>query len=79
MPFILLGLFVTCVKDGPSHGRRTVLLMTVFSSLFSFLPMWAKWTRYCGSGASNINFNIGNRSGLAVGEKGRPERRSSYC
>ena len=46
VPFILLGLFVTCVKDGPSHGRRTVLLMTVFSSLFSFLPMWAKWTRY---------------------------------
>ena len=23
----------------------------------------------CGSGASNINFNIGNRSGLAVGER----------
>lgn len=46
VPLFLLGLFATCVKDGPSHGRRTVLIMSAIASLLSFLPMWAKWTRY---------------------------------
>lgn len=47
VPVFLIGLSGIFAKVRPrSAGSDLLIVLTVISALFSFLPMWAKWTRY---------------------------------
>ena len=48
VPIFFVGIFVVSVKVRPWKIPRSdlLILLTVISALLSFLPIWAKWTRY---------------------------------
>jgi len=46
VPIFLIGAFVICFKEFPCRKIRRLLIISIFAALLSFIPFWAKWTRY---------------------------------
>ncbi len=49
LPMFLIGAFVVCFqyfKDTPCGTARSILIGSIIAAVLSFLPFWAKWTRY---------------------------------
>lgn len=46
LPMLLIGMFVIYFKDFFCGTAKNIFLATCISALLSFLPFWAKWTRY---------------------------------
>jgi hypothetical protein len=45
-PIFFIGVFVICFKESPCRTARRLLMVSIIAALLSFIPMWAKWTRY---------------------------------
>ncbi|MBI2309727.1 hypothetical protein HYU89_02405 [Candidatus Collierbacteria bacterium] len=49
LPMFLIGAFVVCFKyfkDTPCGTARSILIGSIVAAVLSFVPFWAKWTRY---------------------------------
>ena len=46
VPIFFIGVFVICFKESPCRTARRLLMVSAIAALLSFVPMWAKWTRY---------------------------------
>ena len=45
LPMFFVGVFVVCFQESPGSARK-LLVASMLAALLSFLPLWAKWTRY---------------------------------